>query len=81
MVNFRKHQKTSQVINDIKRWQSEPHNLRPIASVSSVLVDSLPVLGDQLNMGDLLWDLSLKQEPQIDEAMFLLPSWYDQGPL
>jgi hypothetical protein len=41
VVNFRKRQKASEVIRDIKRWQSPSYNLLSIPSIQTYLEDSL----------------------------------------
>lgn len=63
LVNFRKRQKASEVINDIKRWQAQPFNFTPIPAVSAYINDSLNqfINGDTR---DLFWSLSLEREPR-----------------
>jgi son of sevenless-like protein len=69
-VNFRKFQKVAEVIHDIQRWQSKPHNFQPITPVLASLEQSLHVT-DQTDVGDLFWDISLELEPceREDERM------------
>lgn len=66
LVNFRKRQKASEVIHDIKRWQSQPHNFHPIASVLVYIEESLNKFGDQpgVGHGEAFWNLSLEREPR-----------------
>ncbi|OAX41110.1 ras GEF [Rhizopogon vinicolor AM-OR11-026] len=68
LVNFRKRQKASEVIQDIQRWQTFPHNFHPIKSVQTYLEDSLTKFREQVGAGDYFWNLSLEREPQ-DERM------------
>jgi len=63
MVNFRKRQKASEVIQDIIRWQSHPFNFHPIPSVLAYIEDSLNQFNDQ-DTGDHFWNLSLEREPR-----------------
>ncbi|OJA12947.1 hypothetical protein AZE42_07483 [Rhizopogon vesiculosus] len=63
LVNFRKRQKASEVIQDIQRWQTFPHNFHPIKSVQTYLEDSLTKFREQVGVGDYFWNLSLEREP------------------
>lgn len=64
LINFRKRQKASEVIQDIKRWQSHPHNFQPLPAVLMYIEDSLHQFNDQVDIGDLFWNLSLEREPR-----------------
>lgn len=64
LVNFRKRQKASEVIHDIKRWQSQPHNFVPLANVLVFIEESLSALGDQPGLGEKFWNISLGLEPR-----------------
>jgi len=64
LVNFRKRQKASEVIHDIKRWQSQPHNFHPLASILVFIEDSLNTLGDQPDLAEKFWNTSLELEPR-----------------
>lgn len=66
LVNFQKRQKASEVIHDIKRWQSQPYNFHPIVSVLVFIEQSLSKFGDQpgVEHGEAFWNLSLEREPR-----------------
>jgi son of sevenless-like protein len=64
MVNFRKRQKSAEVIQDIKRWQSPPYNFHPVPSILSYIEDSLKQYHDQPDIADFFWNLSLEREPR-----------------
>jgi son of sevenless-like protein len=64
LVNFRKRQKASEVIQDIQRWQTFPHNFNPITSVQTYLEESLAKFSEQVDVGDFFWNLSLEREPR-----------------
>ncbi|KIJ17931.1 hypothetical protein PAXINDRAFT_175648 [Paxillus involutus ATCC 200175] len=64
MVNFRKRQKASEVIQDIQRWQTLPHHFHPLLAVQGYLEESLGKFSDQVDVGDLFWNLSLEREPR-----------------
>jgi son of sevenless-like protein len=64
LVNFRKRQKASEVIQDIQRWQTIPHHFHPLAAVQGYLEESLGKFSDQVDVGDLFWNLSLEREPR-----------------
>ncbi|KAF7968737.1 hypothetical protein HWV62_29559 [Athelia sp. TMB] len=50
LINFRKRQKASEVIQDIKRWQSHPHNFHSVANVITYIEDSLRQFNDQVDI-------------------------------
>lgn len=64
LINFRKRQKAAEVIQDIKRWQSHPHNFQPLPNVLMYIEESLHVFNDQVDIGDHFWNLSLEREPR-----------------
>lgn len=64
LVNFRKRQKASEVIQDIKRWQSQPFNFHPISSVLTYVEESLNQFSDTVDIRDHFWNLSLEREPR-----------------
>jgi hypothetical protein len=64
LVNFRKRQKASEVIQDIKRWQSRPHNFQPLAPVLVYIEESLAAFSDQPAIGERFWKTSLEREPR-----------------
>ena len=64
LVNFRKRAKASEVIQDIKRWQSRPYNLQTVPSVVQFLDESFAEFTEGVNYNDRYWDLSLEREPR-----------------
>ncbi|KAH7926456.1 ras GEF [Leucogyrophana mollusca] len=64
LVNFRKRQKASEVIQDIQRWQTLPHHFHPLASVQTYIEESLGKFSEPVDVGDLFWNLSLEREPR-----------------
>jgi len=66
LVNFRKRQKASEVINDIKRWQAQPFNFTPIPAVGAYINDSLNqfINSDTRASSEHFWSLSLEREPR-----------------
>ncbi|EGO23692.1 hypothetical protein SERLADRAFT_469896 [Serpula lacrymans var. lacrymans S7.9] len=66
LVNFRKRQKASEVIQDLQQWQAQPHNFRGLPSVLAYIEDSLNQFGDK-DVGDDFWELSLAREPREKE--------------
>ncbi|KAG6336113.1 hypothetical protein ID866_2979 [Astraeus odoratus] len=64
LINFRKRQKASEVIQDIQRWQTIPHHFHPLSSVQGYLEESLGKFNDQVDVGDMFWNLSLEREPR-----------------
>jgi son of sevenless-like protein len=68
IVNFRKRQKLSEVIHNIKQWQSKPHNFHALPSVINLLDKSLHASdllysSYQMDAGELFWRLSASREP------------------
>jgi son of sevenless-like protein len=64
IVNFRKRQKASEVIQDIKRWQSQPFAFHPIPTVLAFIDESLNQFNDTTDIRDRFWNLSLEREPR-----------------
>ncbi|KAF5382528.1 hypothetical protein D9615_002804 [Tricholomella constricta] len=64
LVNFRKRQKASEVINDIKRWQAQPFNFQAIPSVQTYIEESLNQFNDTKASSEHFWALSLDREPR-----------------
>lgn len=63
LVNFRKRQKASEVINDIKRWQV-PFNFHVIPSVQAYIEESLNGVNDSREESERFWNMSLELEPR-----------------
>ncbi|CAA7261462.1 unnamed protein product [Cyclocybe aegerita] len=66
LVNFRKRQKASEVINDIKRWQAQPFNFQALPAVQNYITESLNQFStsDTKASSDHFWALSLEREPR-----------------
>jgi len=66
LVNFFKRQKASDVMDDIKRWQTTSYNLTPVTSILSFIEDSLDQFSntDPRASSDNFWKLSLEREPR-----------------
>ncbi|KAG6856589.1 hypothetical protein H0H87_002795 [Tephrocybe sp. NHM501043] len=64
LVNFRKHQMASEVINDIKRCQSQPFNFQVIPSVQTYIEESLNRYINTKASADRFWAMSLEREPR-----------------
>ncbi|KAF8644523.1 hypothetical protein AX16_008399 [Volvariella volvacea WC 439] len=64
LVNFRKRQKASEVIQDIKRWQAQPFNFQPVESILTFIEESLSQFTDTRATSDYFWQLSLEREPR-----------------
>ncbi|KAJ7644278.1 ras guanine nucleotide exchange factor domain-containing protein [Roridomyces roridus] len=63
LVNFRKRQRASEVINDIKRWQG-PYNFHVIPSIQAYIEESLSALSDSREFSERFWNISLEREPR-----------------
>ncbi|KAF7299199.1 hypothetical protein MIND_00868600 [Mycena indigotica] len=63
LVNFRKRQMASEVINDIKRWQV-PFNFHVIPSVQAYIEESLNSVSDTKESSERFWNMSLEREPR-----------------
>ncbi|RDB17922.1 Cell division control protein 25 [Hypsizygus marmoreus] len=64
LINFRKRQKASEVINDIKRWQAQPFNFVTIPIVQTYIEESLNQFNDTRASSEHFWALSLEREPR-----------------
>ncbi|KAJ6519039.1 ras guanine nucleotide exchange factor domain-containing protein, partial [Mycena sanguinolenta] len=63
LVNFRKRQKASEVINEMKRWQA-PFNFHVIPSIQAYIEESLNLVTDTKESSERLRMLSLEREPR-----------------
>jgi son of sevenless-like protein len=64
LINFRKRQKASEVISDIKRWQTQSFNLHALPVVLAFIEESLNQYSDTRASSDHFWALSLEREPR-----------------
>ncbi|KAG6841265.1 hypothetical protein C0991_000405 [Blastosporella zonata] len=64
LVNFRKRQKASEVINDIKRWQAQPFNFILLPTVQTYIEETLNQFNDTKASSEHFWALSLEREPR-----------------
>lgn len=78
LVNFRKRQKASEVIQDLQRWQAQPHNFHPLPTVLVYLDDALGQFGDK-DVSDVFWKLSLEREPREKEEEKLARMLHESG--
>jgi son of sevenless-like protein len=67
MVNFRKHRKVCEIIDEIKRWQLQPHNFRSIRPILNFIEESLNSCEEPPDVGVRLWNTTLQQELLEDE--------------
>jgi son of sevenless-like protein len=67
MVNFRKRWKVCEIIDNIKRWQLQPHNFRSIPSVLNFIEESLNSSEEPPDVDVRLWNTPLRQELLEDE--------------
>jgi len=54
----------SEVINDVKRWQTVSFNFTPLPVVQSFITESLSQFNDTKASSDYFWELSLEREPK-----------------
>jgi len=78
LVNFRKRQKSSEVIQDLQRWQTQPHNFHPLSSILSFINEALSQFGDR-DASDVFWQLSLEREPREKEEEKLARYLHESG--
>ncbi|KAG1898196.1 ras GEF [Suillus fuscotomentosus] len=78
LVNFRKRQKASEVIQDLQRWQTQPHNFHPLPTVLVYLDDALGQFDDK-DVSDVFWQLSLEREPREKEEEKLARMLHESG--
>ncbi|KAK2459678.1 hypothetical protein APHAL10511_008323 [Amanita phalloides] len=65
LVNFRKRQMLSEVIGDIRRWQTQPFNLAPVPVIMNYIDEALNHFNDNTEaLSDRFWLLSLEREPR-----------------
>ncbi|KIK01927.1 hypothetical protein K443DRAFT_678064 [Laccaria amethystina LaAM-08-1] len=64
LVNFRKRQKASEVISDIKRWQAQPFNFQHLQSVLAYIEECLASYNDTKALSEHFWARSLEREPR-----------------
>jgi len=63
-VNFRKRQKSAEVIEEIKKWQSKPFNFTKVDVIHDYIQDCLNKFNSIPDVSDLFWNLSLEREPR-----------------
>ncbi|KAH7925881.1 ras GEF [Leucogyrophana mollusca] len=78
LVNFRKRQKKSEVVQELQRWQTSPHNFHPLPSVLAYLDESLDFFGDR-DVGEVFWQLSLEREPREKDEDRLARMLHESG--
>jgi son of sevenless len=64
LVNFRKRQKSAEVIEDIKKWQSKPFNFIKVDLIHDYIQDCLNKFNAIPDVSDIFWNLSLEREPR-----------------
>ncbi|EDR13329.1 uncharacterized protein LACBIDRAFT_230493, partial [Laccaria bicolor S238N-H82] len=64
LVNFRKRQKASEVISDIKRWQAQPFNFHHLQTVLAYIEECLASYNDTKALSEHFWARSLEREPR-----------------
>ncbi|KAF9267558.1 ras GEF [Marasmius fiardii PR-910] len=64
LVNFKKRQKASEVINDIKRWQAHSFNFQPVPAIRDYIEESLSAFSDTRVSSERFWAMSLEREPR-----------------
>lgn len=64
LVNFRKRQKASEVISDIKRWQAQPFNFHHLPNVLAYIEECLASYNDTKALSEHFWARSLEREPR-----------------
>ena len=73
MINFQKHHKTAEVIQDIKRWQVIPYSFTSVDIILAFLEDALNRYDNDVDYNKQFLNLSLIREPidGEDEAMVI----------
>ncbi|KAH0832187.1 ras guanine nucleotide exchange factor domain-containing protein [Lanmaoa asiatica] len=71
LVNFRRRQEVSKVIQDIQRWKALPHHFHSLPVVQAYLEESPGRFTDQAEISDALWILSLGREPRESEDAWI----------
>ncbi|KAG7088582.1 hypothetical protein E1B28_012559 [Marasmius oreades] len=64
LVNFKKRQKASEVISDIKRWQAHSFNFQIVPAIRDYVEESLSSFGDTRLSSERFWEMSLEREPR-----------------
>jgi len=64
LVNFKKRQKASEVISDIKRWQAHSYNFQVVAVIRDYIEESLSAFTDTKQSSERFWAMSLEREPR-----------------
>jgi son of sevenless len=64
LINFKKRQKASEVISDIKRWQAQSFNFTPLPVVQVFIEEALSKYSDTKASSDKFWEISLVREPR-----------------
>ncbi|KAK1230653.1 cell division cycle- protein [Marasmius sp. AFHP31] len=64
LINFKKRQKASEVINDIKRWQAHSFNYQTVPAIREYIEESLSAFSDTRVSSERFWAMSLEREPR-----------------
>ncbi|KAL0573470.1 cell division cycle-related protein [Marasmius crinis-equi] len=64
LINFKKRQKASEVINDIKRWQAHSFNFQTVPGIREYIEESLSAFSDTRVSSERFWTMSLEREPR-----------------
>ncbi|EEB93414.1 hypothetical protein MPER_07931 [Moniliophthora perniciosa FA553] len=64
LINFKKRQKASEVINDIKRWQAHSFNYQNVPVIRDYIEESLAAFSDTRVSSERFWAMSLEREPR-----------------
>ena len=80
LVNLRKRQKSSEVLQDLQRWQTQSHNfgVHPLPSVVVFINESLEQVHDR-DTSEVFWQLSLEREPKEKDEEKLAKWLSDSG--
>ncbi|KAK7056677.1 cell division cycle-related protein [Paramarasmius palmivorus] len=63
-INFKKRQKASEVISDIKRWQAHSFNFHHVPAIRDYIEESLAAFSDTRVSSERFWAMSLEREPR-----------------
>ncbi|KAF5345546.1 hypothetical protein D9758_012020 [Tetrapyrgos nigripes] len=64
LINFKKRQKASEVISDIKRWQAHSYNFQTVPIIRDYIEESLSAFTDTKQSSERFWAMSLEREPR-----------------
>ncbi|THV03833.1 ras GEF [Dendrothele bispora CBS 962.96] len=64
LINFKKRQKASEVISDIKRWQAHSYNFQVVPVIRDYIEESLSAFTDTKQSSERFWAMSLEREPR-----------------